>query len=472
MSEELIKIPEPMWKETLGHLKMSLPDEQERNRMDRYFAMFTAIYMRGDTCIINVPGQLEVDLFTPIYAQSLTEAFKKANVPVAEVKFEIEPKQKEVIPVPSPKLLSNPDDVVETKTISVAGSRQPLHENYTFKNFVVGPSNSFAHAASIAVAKGPGRTSYNPLFIYGGTGLGKTHLMEAIGHHVREIYPHLSVCYISSETFLNDYVVSLTNQSLPAFREKYRKFDVLLLDDVQFLAGKEKIREEFFHCFNALIDSHKQVVMTCDVAPRYLNNFDERLISRFQQGMSVEIELPSYETRLAILKFKTSTLHKIVPEEILRFIAEKISSHVRALEGALNRVITFMELNRELPLTVEIASHLLKDSIEEEKNIKDLTVQDIMKAVAEYYQVSIEDIKTNKRTQTLVTPRQVAMFLSRKLTVKSFPEIAAVFDKTHATVHHGVENIQKLLGNDNEMELRTSIDEITTKLGRSPSELT
>jgi chromosomal replication initiator protein len=348
-------------------------------------------------------------------------------------------------------------------------STMPLHEHYTFENFVRGPSNSFAHAAATAVAKGPGRTSYNPLFIYGGTGLGKTHLMEAIGHYVLQTSPHSSVCFITSETFLNEYVNALTNDALPAFRERYRKVDVLLLDDVQFIADKEKIQEEFFNTFNSLMLYHKQVVITSDVAPKNLKGCEERLTGRFQQGMVVEIESPSYETRLAILKSKAQSTQKIIPEEILKYIAENIRSHVRAIEGALARIVTFMDLNSDIPLSIEIAQHLLKDSIEEEKTFKDLSINDIMQTVASFYGVTLADILSTQRTQTLVTPRQLAMFLARKLTTKSLPEIAKAFGKTHATVLHGTQTIQKRI--DVESDLKKSMGEIASLLGRKASDV-
>ena len=323
--------------------------------------------------------------------------------------------------------------------------------------------------AATAVAKGPGRTSYNPLFIYGGTGLGKTHLMEAIGHYVLDHSPSSSVCYITSETFLNEYVNSLQNASTDAFRERYRKVDVLLLDDVQFIADKEKIQEEFFNTFNSLMQYHKQVVITSDVAPKNLKGCEERLTSRFQQGMVVEIESPSYETRLAILKAKAQVTQKIIPEEILKFIAENIRSHVRAIEGALSRIVAFMSMQGDIPLTIEIAKHLLKDSIEEEKTIKALSINDIMQTVATYFGVTLADIISEKRTQTLVTPRQLAMFLSRKLTSKSLKEIALTFDKTHATVLHGAQTIQKRI--DVEPDLKKSLEEIVSQMGRKPSDV-
>jgi chromosomal replication initiator protein len=258
---------------------------------------------------------------------------------------------------------------------------------------------------------------------------------------------------------------------MQAFRERYRKVDVLLLDDVQFIADKRQFQEEFFNTFSSLMTYRKQVVMTSDVAPKDLKGCEERLIGRFQQGMAVEIEAPSYETRLAILKFKVKmqSSGRIIPEEILKYIAENIRSHVRALEGAVSRVITFMALNTSIPMTLEIVQHLLKDSIEQEKTIKDLTVEEIMKVVADFYGVTLSDILSSQRTQTLVTPRQVAMYLSYKLTTRSLVEIGRSFGKTHATVYHGAQTIQKRI--DVENELRKTVENITSQLGRNPSEL-
>lgn len=423
--------------------------------------------------LIGVAEQIQIEMYAP-YAKLIEEALQMIGQGVLSVRFVLDRSavSSQPAPLPRPQYGQSTTDFSRPALPVSRGlaSTMPLHENYTFENFVQGPSNSFAYAAASAVAKeGPGATSYNPLFIYGGTGLGKTHLMEAIGHYVMAKSPAMSVCFITSETFLNEYINAIANNAMPAFRERYRKVDLLLLDDVQFIAGTEKFQEEFFNTFNSLMLTHKQVVMTSDVAPKNLKGCEERLIGRFQQGMVVEIESPSYETRLAILKSKVATSRHLIPEDILKFIAENIRSHVRAIEGALNRVITFMNLNRDLPLTVEIAKHLLKDSIEEEQTIKHLTVDEIMKTVAAHYGVKIEEILSTVRTQTLVTPRQVAMFLSCKLTTKSLTEIGNAFAKKHATVYHGAQTIQKRL--DVEDDLRKSIEEITTKLGRKLSDL-
>jgi len=461
-----------LWNRVVSQVKMLLPTEMERNRTERYFPLMHSPRLENDEFVIAVNEQIQVEMFTDLYAQLIREALHADGIEVKSVRFVVEKKPEEETPL-APVQRIKPA-VAKTASYSqnehpLITSTMPMHENYTFHNFVVGPSNSFAHAAATAVAKNPGETSYNPLFIYGGTGLGKTHLMEAIGHFVVSKMPKKSVCYITSETFLNEYINAIQNKTIAAFRERYRKVDLLLLDDVQFIADKFNVQEEFFNTFNSLMGLRKQVVMTSDVAPKDLKGCEERLIGRFQQGMVVEIESPSYETRLAILKFKMAARQHIIPDEILKFIAENIRSHVRAIEGALNRVLTFVDLNQNLPLTLEITQHLLKDSIAEEKVIKDLTVDEIMRTVSIFYGVKIEDILSPCRTQTLVTPRQVAMFLSCKLTTKSLPEIGRSFDKSHATVHHGAQTIQKRL--DVESDLKKSVEEIVSRLGRKFSDL-
>lgn len=460
-----------LWSAVLSQVKMLLPTEMERNRTERYFPLMHSPRLEKEEFIIAVNEQIQVEMFTDLYAQLIREALHMNGVKVNAVRFVVmktSENEKAPAPIQRPKPAAAKTARVQ-EARPLISSTMPMHENYTFHNFVVGPSNSFAHAAATAVAKNPGETSYNPLFIYGGTGLGKTHLMEAIGHYVLAKMPSKSVCYITSETFLNEYINAIQNKTIAAFRERYRKVDLLLLDDVQFIADKFNVQEEFFNTFNSLMGLRKQVVMTSDVAPKDLKGCEERLIGRFQQGMVVEIESPSYETRLAILKFKIAARQHIIPDEILKFIAENIRSHVRAIEGALNRVLTFVDLNQNLPLTLEITQHLLKDSIAEEKVIKDLTVDEIMRTVSIFYGVKIEDILSSCRTQTLVTPRQVAMFLSCKLTTKSLPEIGRSFDKSHATVHHGAQTIQKRL--DVESDLRKSVEEIVSRLGRKFSDL-
>ncbi len=470
MSESIAN--SPVWEKIKATYKAGLSSKEKIRMMEIHFPQFLSYQLDGMEFRIGVANQMQVEWFNQSYSKDLEQAISAAGLGDGIKVIFVEDKnhiaERPPITMPPPKVAEAKENQL-TRQIRVMPSTLPLHENYTFENFVRGPSNSFAHAAAIAVAKGLGRTAYNPLFIWGGTGLGKTHLMEAIGHHVMSNNTNTSVCYITSETFLNEYVNAMASDSLLAFRARYRKYDLLLIDDVQFIVGKKQFMEEFFNTINQLLIYEKQVVMTSDVAPKELLGLDERLISRFQQGMVVEIEQPSYETRLAILKSKMQSRHSLIPDEILNYIAQNIRSHVRAIEGALSRIINFMDINRDLPLSVDVAQHLLKDMIEEEVTIKSITPDVIIQAVAEYYGVSVKDIKSAGRTQSLVTPRQVAMFIASKLTTASLNNIGKAFDRKHTTVFYGSQQIQKRICV--EPELKKEIQNIIVKLGRNVSEV-
>ena len=452
-----------VWEKIVATYRAGLTTDEEKKRMELHFPQFLSHSLSDSELKIGVAEELQCEWFMQLYAKPLQKAISDAGLGDGiKVTFFTETPSavQRATPPSAPKAVPK----AAPRRTRALPSTLPLHENYTFENFVRGPSNSFACAAATAVAKGLGRTAYNPLFIWGGTGLGKTHLMEAIGHYVLDNNPEVSVCYITSETFLNEYVNALASAGLPAFRARYRKYDLLLLDDVQFIVGKKQFQEEFFNTINQLLIYNKQVVMTSDVAPSELQGLEERLISRFQQGMVVEIELPSVETRLAILKSKMQSRNRMVPPDILNFIAENIRSHVRAMEGALSRIITFIEVNPEMPLNVEIAQHLLKDMIEDEVTIKNITPEAVMQAVAEHYGVSVADIKAPGRTAALVTPRQMAMFLASKLTTDSLTQIGKAFDRKHTTVFYGSQQIQKRISV--EPELKEDIRKISMKLGR------
>ena len=456
------------WEKIVATYRGSLQTLEEVKRMELHFPQFLSHQLLGSEFRIGVAEDLQKQWFSELYSKPLETAIKNAGLGDGiKVEFVIEKPSPAAKPKVEEKQIK-PKGVQATRRARALPSTLPLHENYTFKNFVRGPSNSFAHAAATAVAKGLGRTAYNPLFIWGGTGLGKTHLMEAIGHYVMDNNPEASVCYITSETFLNEFVNALASAGLPAFRARYRKYDLLLLDDVQFIVGKKQFQEEFFNTINQLLIYNKQVVMTSDVAPKELQ-LEERLISRFQQGMVTEIESPSYETRLAILKSKMQARNREIPSDILNFIAENIRSHVRAIEGALSRVVTFIDVNPTMPLNLEIAQNLLKDMIEEEVTIKNITPEAIIQATAEHYGVTINDIKAPGRTQSLVTPRQMAMFLACKLTTDSLPDIGKSFDRKHTTVYYGSQQIQKRLSV--EPDLKQAIAQISAKLGRKISDV-
>ena len=453
---------------------------------DLWFSSLKLVSLDGMTAVFSIESNFKQELISKRHAGSLQTALREAVGFDAEIVVESrESKEgfhpteiKEKAEEPKKNKSPLPDDPEPPKIDTERAIEGPSIVNeYTFENFIEGESNKFALAACRAVAlysSNPDESemdvsTYNPLFIYGGTGLGKTHLMEAIGHYVMNKSPETSVCYITSETFLNEYINAIAAGTMAAFRDRYRKVDVLLLDDVQFIVGKKQFQEEFFNTFNFLLLYNKQVVMTSDVAPKNLQGLEERLISRFQQGMVVEIESPSYETRLAILKSKAHTLKRVVPNEVLTYIAENIKSHVRALEGALQRVEMFIVANPEIPMNIDVARGMLRDYIEEEEQIKELEIADIMQTVASYFGVTVAGLKSSERTQTLVTPRQMAMYLCRKLTPKSTPNIAEAFEKKHSTILHGATTIQTRL--ETEEELRKQAREIVIQLGRKPEDL-
>ncbi len=335
-----------------------------------------------------------------------------------------------------------------------------LNSKFTFSDFVVGPSNSFAHAACMAVAQAPAR-AYNPLFIYGGVGLGKTHLMQAIGHHVAS-KSGARVTYISSEAFTNAYIDALQNRTLVSFRKKFRNTDLLLIDDIHFLAGKDRLQEEFFHTFNTLFDSRKQILMTSDRPAAEIANLEKRLVSRFEWGLVTELEAPDLETRIAILRNKQERTQIMVSDEILLFIARNIRSNIRRLEGALIRVCSYTSLTG-CRLTLEAAEKLLRDTLEQEQE-KTLTFADIQKTVAEHFDIRFADMTSKRRPQAVAYPRQIAMYLCRRMTPFSLPEIAGAFNKTHATVMHACKSVDKKLAND--ASLRQTIAQISHHLGK------
>ncbi|MBN1869827.1 MAG: chromosomal replication initiator protein DnaA [Candidatus Omnitrophica bacterium] len=338
-----------------------------------------------------------------------------------------------------------------------------LNSRFTFENFVIGPANRFACAASLAVAESPAK-AYNPLFIYGQVGLGKTHLIQAITHKLAQLHPRLRHCYMSSERFTNELIDAIRHRTTPQFRSKYREIDVLLIDDIQFIAGKESTQEEFFHTFNNLHNNHKQIIITSDRPPKDIANLEERLSSRFAWGLITDIHPPDFETRVAILKKKIEHEPVHVPDDVIHFIAEQIQTNIRELEGALIRVVAYSLLDGG-PITLEMAKTILKDTVKQTS--KTISVDMIQKSVAEFFNVSLSELRAKKRQKNIVFPRQVAMYLSRQLTNLSFPEIGNAFGgKDHTTVLYSYNKIeQEISGADGE-ELKRTIRELTSILKR------
>jgi len=337
-----------------------------------------------------------------------------------------------------------------TITESPALAEPSLSSKYTYESFVVGSCNQFAHAASLAVAEAPGRT-YNPLYLYGGVGLGKTHLMHACGHAIKSRNQHLKLCYISSERFMNDLINAIRYDKTQSFREKYRSVDVLLIDDVQFMAGKERTQEEFFHTFNALYDQQKQIVISSDCPPREIPTLEERLHSRFEWGLIADIEPPDLETKIAILKRKGDLIGVSIPDDVAMFIAGRVKSNVRELEGSLVRLIAIASLRGE-PISKSLAQDAIRNFAKEEESGV-ITIQQIQKAVASTYKLTSEELISKNNARQISHPRQVAMYLCKHLTKHSFPEIGRAFGgKHHTTVMHSVEKIEALVATDETLQ--------------------
>ena len=320
-----------------------------------------------------------------------------------------------------------------------------LNARYTFDRFVVGTSNRFAHAASQAVAESPAK-AYNPLFIYGGVGLGKTHLMQAAGHAIRHRWPAKRVVYLSSERFTNELIAAIQTKTTTRFRERYRTVDVLLVDDIHFIAEKEATQEEFFHTFNTLYDAHKQIVMSSDRSPKDIAGLEERLVSRFEWGLVTDIQPPDLETRIAILRKKAEEAAIAVPDDVTGFIAQQIPTNIRELEGALIRVTAYCHLFNK-PLSLVVARVVLKDMVRETN--PRVTLEGIQRKVAEHFEVSLEELRGARRQRSILYPRQVAMFLCRRLTEASLPEIGRAFGgRDHTTVMHAVGKIEHAIAQD------------------------
>ncbi len=347
-----------------------------------------------------------------------------------------------------------PSGSVEIEKRTEREKRTPARINnllpkYNFENFVVGASNQFAHAASLAVANQPG-DHYNPLFIYGGVGLGKTHLINAIGHRIVDKRPALKVFYLSSESFMNELIGSLRRDKMDEFKSRFRNMDVLILDDVQFIAGKERTQEEFFHTFNSLYESHKQIITTSDKFPKEIPDLEDRLRNRFEWGLIADIQPPDMETRVAILQKKAEAEGVMLPHEVAIFLASHIDSNVRELEGSLTRLGAFASLTKT-PITIDLAKEVLQNTLKGAH--KEVTIENIQKTICDYFNITMGDLKAKRRTKNIALPRQVAMYLCRKYTSTSFPAIGYKFGgKDHSTVIHASKTIEKKMKEDPYMQ--------------------
>ncbi|MGC7871669.1 chromosomal replication initiator protein DnaA [Desulfosporosinus sp. SYSU MS00001] len=429
--------PHLLWQETLEKLK----NELTRPSFETWLSSTQLIEIDGDTLVISVPNDFAKDWLESRYASLIRSSVQSILGHSVSLRF--------VIPSPEDSLKRDP--VLEAPILESTpkpNEQLPncLNAKYTFDTFVIGNSNRFAHAASLAVAESPAK-SYNPLFIYGGVGLGKTHLMHAIGHHILQRSPNTRVLYVSSEKFTNELIDSIRDENAIEFRNHYRNVDILLIDDIQFLAGKERTQEEFFHTFNALHEANKQIIISSDRPPKEIPTLEDRLRSRFEWGLITDIQAPDLETRIAILRKKAKVENLQVSNEVMVYIADKIHTNIRELEGALIRVIAFASLG-SLPITAEVAMEALKDILPSNSS-KPITIDIIQKAVADYYHLSPNDFKAKKRTRAVAFPRQIAMYLSRQLTDSSLPKIGDEFGgRDHTTVMHAHEKISQAIQDD------------------------
>ncbi|MCM3603101.1 chromosomal replication initiator protein DnaA [Robertmurraya korlensis] len=430
-----------LWNNALANIEKKI----SKPSFETWLKSTKAHSLQGDTLTVTAPNEFARDWLEERYSQLIAGILYDITGEELGVKFIIPQNQNELedeIPIPQKRNIK--DDDHQELPLNM------LNPKYTFDTFVIGSGNRFAHAASLAVAEAPAK-AYNPLFIYGGVGLGKTHLMHAIGHYVQDHNPSAKVVYLSSEKFTNEFINSIRDNKAVDFRNKYRNVDVLLIDDIQFLAGKEQTQEEFFHTFNTLHEESKQIVISSDRPPKEIPTLEDRLRSRFEWGLITDITPPDLETRIAILRKKAKAEGLDIPNEVMLYIANQIDSNIRELEGALIRVVAYSSLiNKDI--NADLAAEALKDIIPSSKP-RVITIHEIQRVVGEHFNVKLEDFKAKKRTKSVAFPRQIAMYLSRELTDFSLPKIGEEFGgRDHTTVIHAHEKISKLIQTDSQFQ--------------------
>ncbi|ATD53750.1 chromosomal replication initiator protein DnaA [Clostridium chauvoei] len=442
-----------LWEKTLNIIK----GEMSEVSFNTWIKSCEPISMSSHEIKISVPNSFTQDILEKRYKDLVVNSIEAACSKLYKVEFLIESDLQEA----EEEVEVKKANVKNTSSVTVNDEMScTLNPKYTFDSFVIGNSNRFAHAASLAVAESPAK-AYNPLFIYGGVGLGKTHLMHAIGHYIQQNNSNAKVAYVSSEKFTNELINAIKDDKNEEFRTRYRNVDVLLIDDIQFIAGKERTQEEFFHTFNALHDANKQIILSSDRPPKEIPTLEDRLRSRFEWGLIADIQAPDFETRMAILKKKADVEKLNVANEVMVYIATKIKSNIRELEGALIRIVAYSSLtNRDI--TVDLATEALKDIISNKQN-KNITIDVIQDVVSGYFNLRVEDLKSQRRTRNVSYPRQIAMYLSRKLTDMSLPKIGEEFGgRDHTTVIHAYEKISDSLNTDE--SLQHTVNDITKKL--------
>lgn len=472
LKREALISSQEIWQDVLGYVRenISILDFQT------WFSNIKPLGVKNGELVLGVRNSFTQDWLRTHYLELLENALRSLGAQNPRVSFQIlsavqEPMlmpdsaakpltealppefkekelEKEIVTFNNP--LNNTSSSLSSTSSSGVAYSNPLNLNpkYVFDHFIVGPNNNMAHAASVAVADAPGR-AYNPLFIYGDVGLGKTHLMHAVGHHALRQNPNLRVEYVSTETFTNELINAIREDRMTQFRNRYRSIDVLLVDDIQFLAGKERTQEEFFHTFNALHENHKQIILSSDRPPRDIQTLEARLRSRFEWGLITDIQSPDFETRVAILKMNAGNRKISIPQDVLEIIAKQVTTNIRELEGALIRVITYSSLNN-VAFSRAVAARALSEVFS--GNPISLEMNDILKAVAQHFSLSVDTLKGSGRAREIALPRQVAMFLVREMTSHSLPEIGQFFGRDHTTVMHAIQKIGDQLKQSTELQ--------------------
>ena len=429
-----------LWAEALTEIKERIG----KQNFDTWIKPIRFNLKNKNEVILGVPNKFFRDWLTEHYLRQIETILTSISKYEVVVTFEINPN----LEVSASASAAKHDKKAEKEAVQPALNKNNLVQKYTFENFVIGASNQFAHAACMAVANQPGE-HYNPLFIYGGVGLGKTHLVNAIGHRATAQKPSLKIAYLSSESFMNELIASLRRDKMDEFKKKFRNVDLLIVDDVQFIAGKERTQEEFFHTFNSLYESHKQIVITSDKFPKEIPGLEDRLRNRFEWGLIADIQPPDMETRVAILQKKAEVEGVKLPHDVAIFLASNIDSNVRELEGSLTRLEAFSSLTKTL-ITIDFAKEVLVHSLKSSE--REVTIESIQKTICDYFNIKIGDLKAKRRTQNIALPRQMAMYLCRKHTETSFPTIGDKFGgRDHSTVIHASKTIERKIKEDPHM---------------------
>lgn len=450
-------ISQEIWADVLGYVRKNISEVEYHT----WFAPVKNLGVQEGSLVLGVRNSFAQEWFRKHYLELLEDALRSLGAENPQVSFQVLPAAQDALLLPTdppPAPPGRPPQGGGPVAAVPADNRKSLNPKYTFENFVVGPNNNLAHAAALAVAESPGK-AYNPLFIYGDVGLGKTHLMHAVGHYMSERFPEKRIEYVSTESFTNELINAIRDDKTTQFRNRYRSVDLLLVDDIQFLAGKERTQEEFFHTFNALYENHKQIILSSDRPPKDIQTLEGRLRSRFEWGLITDIQSPEFETRVAILKMNAEHNRIDIPQEVLELIARQVTSNIRELEGALMRVVAFASLNN-VPFSRAVAAKALSNVFAPQE-VK-VEMIDVLRQVASHYNMPPEVIRGSGRVREVVVPRQVAQYLIRELTSHSLPEIGQFFGRDHSTVMHAISKVTEALGKD--ADLTSSVETLRRKM--------